>query len=162
MLSIFRSSGRFGWPITYFVLLSGVLLTLTLERREALAILTAALLIQVWDVAPLARSVRAGTAGRFAAFVSVKRAMLNMRATLRLRLRGRAATPEQIQAIVDALDGLEAPPASSVVSCTAGVSDPPGRVSGPAPQGGAGTPSGPSPVNTRPIEDTESYPATAG
>ena len=34
----------------------------------------------------------------------VKRAMLNLRATLRLRLRGRAATPEQIQAIVDALD----------------------------------------------------------
>src|SRR6516162_7031827 len=42
--------------------------------------------------------------GRFAAFLSVKRAMLNLRATLRLRLRGRAATPEQIQAIVDALD----------------------------------------------------------
>ena len=42
--------------------------------------------------------------GRFAGFISVKRAMLNLRATLRLRLRGRAATPEQIQAIVDALD----------------------------------------------------------
>ena len=42
--------------------------------------------------------------GRFAGFVSVKRAMLNLRATLRLRLRGRAATPPQIQAIVDALD----------------------------------------------------------
>ena len=42
--------------------------------------------------------------GRFAGFISVKRALLNLRATLRLRLRGRAATPEQIQAIVDALD----------------------------------------------------------
>jgi DNA-binding PadR family transcriptional regulator len=42
--------------------------------------------------------------GRFAGFVSVKRAMLNLRATLRLRLRGRAATPQEIQAIVDALD----------------------------------------------------------
>jgi DNA-binding PadR family transcriptional regulator len=42
--------------------------------------------------------------GRFAGLISVKRAMLNLRATLRLRLRGRAATPEQIQAIVDALD----------------------------------------------------------
>jgi DNA-binding PadR family transcriptional regulator len=42
--------------------------------------------------------------GRFAGFVSVKRAMLNLRATLRLRLRGRAATAQQIQAIVDALD----------------------------------------------------------
>ena len=41
---------------------------------------------------------------RFAGFISVKRAMLNLRATLRLRLRGRAATPEQMQAIVDALD----------------------------------------------------------
>jgi DNA-binding PadR family transcriptional regulator len=41
---------------------------------------------------------------RFAGFVSVKRAMLNLRAALQLRLRGRAATPEQIQAIVDALD----------------------------------------------------------
>jgi DNA-binding PadR family transcriptional regulator len=41
---------------------------------------------------------------RFAGFVSVKQATLNLRATLRLRLRGRAATPEQIQAIVDALD----------------------------------------------------------
>jgi DNA-binding PadR family transcriptional regulator len=35
---------------------------------------------------------------------SVVRAMLNLRAATRLRLRGRAATPEQIQAIVDALD----------------------------------------------------------
>ena len=41
---------------------------------------------------------------RFARFISVKRAMLNLRATVRLRLRGRAATPEQIQAVVDALD----------------------------------------------------------
>ena len=41
---------------------------------------------------------------RFAGFISVRRATLNLRATLRLRLRGRAATPEQIQAIVDALD----------------------------------------------------------
>ena len=41
---------------------------------------------------------------RFAGVISVKRAMLNLRATLRLRLRGRAVTPEQIQAIVDALD----------------------------------------------------------
>ena len=30
--------------------------------------------------------------------------MLNLRATVRLRLRGRGATPEQIQAIVDAVD----------------------------------------------------------
>jgi Family of unknown function (DUF6311) len=64
MLTIFRSSGRFGWPITYFLLLSGVLLTLTMDGSAALAILAAALLIQVWDLAPLARSVRAGTAGR--------------------------------------------------------------------------------------------------
>ncbi|MFZ0604513.1 MAG: PadR family transcriptional regulator [Roseiarcus sp.] len=42
--------------------------------------------------------------GRGAGFVSVKRAMLNLRSALQLRLRGRAATPEQIQAIVDALD----------------------------------------------------------
>ncbi len=70
VLSIFRSSGRFGWPITYFVLLSGVLLTLTVDRRAALAILTAALLIQVWDLAPLARSVKAGTAGRGREFTS--------------------------------------------------------------------------------------------
>ena len=64
VFSIFRSSGRFGWPITYFILLSGVILTLTVDRRAALAILAAALLVQVWDLAPLARSVRAGTAGR--------------------------------------------------------------------------------------------------
>src|SRR6202044_4010146 len=38
------------------------------------------------------------------AFISVKRAMLNLRAALQLRLRGRDATPEQIQAVVDALD----------------------------------------------------------
>jgi len=42
--------------------------------------------------------------GRGAGFISVKRAMLNLRAALQLRLRGRDATPEQIQAIVDALD----------------------------------------------------------
>jgi len=35
---------------------------------------------------------------------SVIRAMMNLRAATRLRLRSRAATPEQIQAIVDALD----------------------------------------------------------
>src|SRR6202789_3917788 len=41
---------------------------------------------------------------RGAGFVSVKRATLNLRSALQLRLRGRAASPEQIQAIVDALD----------------------------------------------------------
>ena len=41
---------------------------------------------------------------RFAGFVSVKRAMLYLRSALQLRLRGRAATPDEIQAIVDALD----------------------------------------------------------
>jgi DNA-binding PadR family transcriptional regulator len=41
---------------------------------------------------------------RFAGFISVKRAMLNLRSALQLRLRGRDSTPEQIQAIVDALD----------------------------------------------------------
>jgi DNA-binding PadR family transcriptional regulator len=41
---------------------------------------------------------------RFAGAGSVIRAMLNLRATTRLRLRSRAATPEQIQAIADALD----------------------------------------------------------
>jgi DNA-binding PadR family transcriptional regulator len=41
---------------------------------------------------------------RFAGFISVKRAMLNLRSALQLRLRARDATPEQIQAIVDALD----------------------------------------------------------
>jgi DNA-binding PadR family transcriptional regulator len=35
---------------------------------------------------------------------SLFRAMMNLRASVRLRLRGRAATPEQVQAIVDALD----------------------------------------------------------
>jgi DNA-binding PadR family transcriptional regulator len=35
---------------------------------------------------------------------SVIRAMLNLRATVKLRLRGRQATKEQIQAITDALD----------------------------------------------------------
>ncbi len=35
---------------------------------------------------------------------SVFRAMMNLRAAARLRLRSRAATPEQVQAIVDALD----------------------------------------------------------
>lgn len=61
VLSIFRSSGRFGWPITYFVLLSSVLIALTANRRTALAVLAFALLIQVADLAPLARSVRAAT-----------------------------------------------------------------------------------------------------
>ena len=35
---------------------------------------------------------------------SILRAMMNLRAATRVRLRSRAATPEQIQAIVDALD----------------------------------------------------------
>jgi hypothetical protein len=35
---------------------------------------------------------------------SVLRAMMNLRAAVRLRLRGRPATAEQLQAIVDALD----------------------------------------------------------
>jgi DNA-binding PadR family transcriptional regulator len=37
-------------------------------------------------------------------FGSVIRAMMNLRATVKLRLRGRDATPDDIQAIVDALD----------------------------------------------------------
>jgi hypothetical protein len=41
--------------------------------------------------------------GRFAGFISVKRAVLNLRAVVRARLRGRAATPDQLQEIVDAL-----------------------------------------------------------
>jgi DNA-binding PadR family transcriptional regulator len=41
---------------------------------------------------------------RFGDIGSVVRAMLNLRATVRLRVRGRSATPEQIQAITDALD----------------------------------------------------------
>ncbi len=41
---------------------------------------------------------------RFAGAGSVLRAMLNLRAAVKLRLRGRGASPEQIQAIVDALD----------------------------------------------------------
>jgi DNA-binding PadR family transcriptional regulator len=43
---------------------------------------------------------------RSAAYMSVRRAMLNLRETLRLRLRGRAVTPEQIQTIVEALDDV--------------------------------------------------------
>jgi len=45
-----------------------------------------------------------GGDSRFADVISVKRAMLNLRSALQLRLRGRDASPEQIQAIVDALD----------------------------------------------------------
>ncbi len=41
---------------------------------------------------------------RFAGYLTVKRAALNLRAVIRSRLRGRAAAPEQLQAIVDALD----------------------------------------------------------
>jgi DNA-binding PadR family transcriptional regulator len=43
-------------------------------------------------------------ANRFAGAGSVLRAMLNLRAAVRLRVRGCAATPEQIQAIADTLD----------------------------------------------------------
>ncbi len=46
---------------------------------------------------------REETAGR-GGMGSVIRAMMNLRAATRLRLRSRSATPEQIQAIVDALD----------------------------------------------------------
>src|ERR1700727_401847 len=45
-----------------------------------------------------------GGDSRFADVILVKRAMLNLRSPLQLRLRGRDASPEQIQAIVDALD----------------------------------------------------------
>jgi DNA-binding PadR family transcriptional regulator len=43
-------------------------------------------------------------AGERGGLGSVFRAMMNLRAATRLRLRGRNAAPEQIQAIVDALD----------------------------------------------------------
>ena len=45
-----------------------------------------------------------GNEDRFAGAGSVLRAMLNLRAAVRLRVRGRSVTPEQIQAIADALD----------------------------------------------------------
>ena len=41
---------------------------------------------------------------RFAGYLSVKRAVMNLRAVVRARLRGRAVTANEIQAIVDALD----------------------------------------------------------
>jgi DNA-binding PadR family transcriptional regulator len=44
--------------------------------------------------------------GRFAGYMAVRRAMLNLRETLRVRLRARSATPEQIQTIVEALDDV--------------------------------------------------------
>ena len=45
-----------------------------------------------------------GNENRFAGAGSVLRAMLNLRAAVKLRVRGRAVAPEQIQAITDALD----------------------------------------------------------
>ena len=42
--------------------------------------------------------------GRGAGLISIRRATLNLRSALQLRLRGRDSSPEQIQAIVDALD----------------------------------------------------------
>ena len=51
-----------------------------------------------------ARFNAGGEMGRGEGMGSVFRAMMNLRAAVRLRLRGRAATAEQIQAIVDALD----------------------------------------------------------
>ena len=51
-----------------------------------------------------ARFGEGGEMGRGEGMGSVFRAMMNLRAAVRLRLRGRPATTEQIQAIVDALD----------------------------------------------------------
>jgi DNA-binding PadR family transcriptional regulator len=45
-----------------------------------------------------------GNEDRYADGGSVLRAMLNLRAAVRLRVRGRAATAEQLRAIADALD----------------------------------------------------------
>ena len=45
-----------------------------------------------------------GNEDRFGGAGSVLRAMLNLRAAVRLRVRGRSVTSEQIQAIADALD----------------------------------------------------------
>lgn len=45
-----------------------------------------------------------GHENRFGGAGSVLRAMLNLKAAVRLRVRGRAVTPEQLQQIVDALD----------------------------------------------------------
>ena len=44
-----------------------------------------------------------GSDSRFADVISVKRAMLNLRSALQLRLRGRAASPEQIADLVGLL-----------------------------------------------------------
>jgi DNA-binding PadR family transcriptional regulator len=45
-----------------------------------------------------------GNENRFGGADLVLRAMLSLKAAVRLRVRGRSATPEQIQAIADALD----------------------------------------------------------
>ena len=73
------------------------LYTLTLEGETYLADNKA-------QVEAIFQRLDGGNENRFGDAGSVIRAVMNLRAAVRLRVRGRAVTPEQLNAIVDALD----------------------------------------------------------
>ncbi|HVW56179.1 MAG TPA: DUF6311 domain-containing protein [Rhizobiaceae bacterium] len=61
IFSAFRSSGRIGWPITYFLLLFGVCGWLSSRVKGAQTAVCIALILQLVDMSPLAHGVRAAT-----------------------------------------------------------------------------------------------------
>ena len=86
-----------GYAITSIDAANRKLYTLTAEGETFLADNKA-------QVDAILARLDGGNENRFAGAGSVLRAMLNLRAAVKLRVRGRAVTPQQIQAITDALD----------------------------------------------------------
>lgn len=60
--SAFRSSGRFGWPIAYLILLTSLALWLTIRSRAIGPLLAGLALLQLIDISPVAERTRNSTA----------------------------------------------------------------------------------------------------
>lgn len=63
VLTKFRSSGRFGWPISYLLILVSVMTILSIRTRAVAPFLALLALLQIADLTPVAQQTRAATAG---------------------------------------------------------------------------------------------------
>jgi hypothetical protein len=60
--SIFRSSGRFFWPVGYLLVIGAIgLLAKNVAPRTLISLLTVAVLVQVWDIRPLLNHAQASS-----------------------------------------------------------------------------------------------------
>jgi hypothetical protein len=65
LTSVFRSSGRFFWPVSYFIIIGATAVALrTMNPRFATALIVFAVAVQAADIAPVVTSTKAGTVAK--------------------------------------------------------------------------------------------------